>query len=180
MQEETPCLPLLPVGTITKAHGIRGEVCVMYYADSPHLLDGPLYLESASGATTPIAATSWRVDRDRLLLRLEGIEERNAAEKLRGCRLLIPETSLPPPNEGEVYLHSLMQAAVFSLEEGEKKAIGKLTAVSFPAGQEIWTITTPEGKEILFPAVADFVLDMDPAAGTILISPPPGLLELYL
>jgi 16S rRNA processing protein RimM len=52
--------------------------------------------------------------------------------------------------------------------------------VDTPAGQEIWTILTPEGREILFPAAPDFVLEINPEAGLARIAPPPGLLALYL
>ena len=60
--------------------------------------------------------------------------------------------------------------------------LGLLEDISFPAGQEIWTIRTPDaegGREILLPAVPQFVLDIDLDAGTVCINPPEGLIELY-
>jgi 16S rRNA processing protein RimM len=44
----------------------------------------------------------------------------------------------------------------------------------------LWSIRTPDGKEVLFPAVEEFVLDIDLEAGSVRIAPPPGLLDLYL
>jgi len=56
--------------------------------------------------------------------------------------------------------------------------IGALANVDFAGGQELWVIETPDGKEILFPAVPDFVDAVDLERGIIRISPPPGLLDL--
>ena len=71
--------------------------------------------------------------------------------------------------------------AVKPEEEGRApREIGVITAVAAPAGQELWTITTPAGEEVLLPAVPEFVLDIDLTAEIVVIAPPPGLLDLYL
>jgi 16S rRNA processing protein RimM len=116
-----------------------------------------------------------------LLLTLAGVDSRDKAEALRRCRLLIHRTALPPPAEGEVYLFSLPGLRVLAREaEGQEEYIGRIASVSSHAGQEIWTILPPQGREILFPAVPDFVLGIDLDAGLVRISPPPGLIALYL
>lgn len=195
---------LLAMGRITKAHGIRGEVCVNFYADSPRVLNGELYLappETALSASTnarpnarseqtlrPVKAASIRMDHAHLLIRFEGINDRTEAEKLRGLDLLVPEASLPPLEEGEAYLHELPGLAVFVLEEdGTESELGTIQSVSSPAGQELWTITPlaalADGRknaEILFPAVPEFVHAIDLSRRRVVICPPPGLLELYL
>ena len=66
------------------------------------------------------------------------------------------------------------------LEDGT--VVGELENVDFPAGQEMWVIRAPEkegGYEILFPAVPEFVRDIDLTAETATIAPPEGLLDLY-
>ena len=60
--------------------------------------------------------------------------------------------------------------------------VGILEDILDLAGQEIWSIRAPEadgGYEILFPAVPDFVQDMDVDEGVAVIDPPEGLLDLY-
>lgn len=182
-----PQKTLLPMGRITKAHGIRGEVCVTCYAGSPSLLRGEVYLappgtEGKEGpAPRKALVTAVRADQARTLLRIEGVDDRTAAERLRGCDILLPASALPPPEEGEAYVHQLFGLAVFArAEDGAEREIGVLDDVAFPAGQEIWTIVTPDGAEILFPAVPEFVAAIDLDAGNVHITPPPGLLELYL
>ena len=85
----------------------------------------------------------------------------------------------PEAEEDEPYLRDLIGLSV-RLEDGT--LVGRLEDVDFPAGQEMWSIRAPEdqgGYEILFPAVPEFVLDIDLSAETVTIAPPEGLLDLY-
>lgn len=178
---------LIEVGRITKAHGIRGEVSVDYNADSFELLADSVYLRgrAADGRESlkKYKIGGLRLHKGRPLLFLHGVEDRNAAELLRNFALLVPEDRLPEPDEGEIYLRDLPGLEIFVMESrgGDKKtSLGRLDSVAEMAGQEIWTILTPAGKEILLPANGEFVLKIDPDQGYALIDPPPGLLELYL
>ncbi|MDR3641715.1 MAG: ribosome maturation factor RimM [Humidesulfovibrio sp.] len=181
---------LVAVARVAKAHGIRGELCMDSHADSP-LLFAPgatLYLAPAplagkgAGRPRPYVIKSVRDNNGRFILALEGVADRNAAEALRGAEVLIPEADLPPPDEGEEYLHKLLGSHVFLADETE---VGVFTAILDTPGQLTWVITAPAsgtkgGAEILFPAVPEFILGLDAEAGRIHIDPPPGLLELYL
>jgi 16S rRNA processing protein RimM len=174
---------LIPLGHIRKPHGIRGEVVLAFEGEDAGLLRGTVYLAPPQGESPPVphAVERARVHHGELLLTLRGVDNRDKAEALRRHRLLIPLAMLPPPAKGEVYLFSLPGLRVLARdEEGAETEIGRIASADTPAGQEIWTIRTPGGGEILFPAVPDFVLDLDPEAGFVRISPPPGLLDLYL
>ena len=164
------------LGRLTRPHSIRGEIRVDYYADSPHLLDKPLLLR-AGDAARPVKVASWRTWRDQLIIRLEGVNDRTAAEMLRGQELLIDAAHLPETPPDEPYLHDILGLPVLLAATGDP--VGVLEDVLFPAGHEVWSIRAPEGHEILFPAVPEFVDDIDPEGGRILITPPEGLLDLY-
>lgn len=97
---------------------------------------------------------------------------------LRGQTLLIPESALPELDEDEVYLHDMLGLSVVLDATGQK--LGVLDHVLFHGEQELWSILTPEGKEILLPAVPEFVADIDLDTEIIRITPPEGLLELYM
>lgn len=184
---------LVVLGRLGRPHGIRGEIRAEYYAESPLLLEKPLLLQAGRALPRPVRVASWRYWQDRLILKLEGVDDRSAAELLRGQELLMEGELLPEADEDEAYLHDMIGLPVFSREEeGSARPIGVLENVLFPAGQEIWSIRAyrdgeydPEspqrasGHEILFPAVPEFVDDIDLDAGRILIAPPSGLLELY-
>ena len=176
---------LVAVARVAKAHGIRGELCMDSHADSPLLFSSgaTLYLEPAvqpgkgKARPRPYVIKSVRDNNGRFILTLEGVADRNAAEALRGAEVLIPESDLPPPDEGEEYLHRLLGARVLL---GDETEVGVFTAILDTPGQLTWIITAKNGAEILFPAVPEFILGLDAPGGRIHIDPPPGLLELYL
>jgi 16S rRNA processing protein RimM len=158
---------------------LQGEVCLVYYAESLEWLNGPVWLRSVDAEPARQAkATGARLHRGKVLIRLEGVADRAAAEQLRGLTVLVPESMLPESDENTLYLHDLMGMSV--LEHASGKPIGALAHVRFIGGQELWAIASPDGKEILFPAVPDFVDAVDLEHKIIRISPPPGLLDLYL
>ena len=176
---------LVQIGHLSKAHGIRGELLLVLEVESPDLVRGELVLKPrGQGQPKKVEVERTRLHHGKLLLSLKGIGTRNDAELLCRHSVHVPKDRLPPLEEDELYLSDLPGLRVFAVTDGScqtsGKEIGVLTSVAVPAGQELWTITTPEGKEILFPAVEHFVLSIDSEAGTAHIAPPPGLLELYL
>ena len=192
----TPAAPFVLLGYVAKAHGVRGEVSIHSFAESPKLLLGEIFLgpvaDSAQGTAgqgcpersslTPATVTAVRQHHGAVLAMMEGIDNRDAAEALRRRGVYIARSKLPRVRKHEVYLHDLLGLAVMVAEPNETEGfqrIGTLASVASPAGQELWSITTPEGKEILFPAVPEFVGTIDLDAGTVVITPPPGLIELY-
>jgi 16S rRNA processing protein RimM len=138
----------------------------------------PLYVQL--GAETPRAArvAAVRMHKGCPLALLEGVGDRTEAEKLRGARLLLPEDELPEKVGNELYLHQLPGLEAVLHESG--RSIGHIDHVEFPGGQEVWAIRTDGGGEILFPAVAAFVVSVDVEKGRVVIDPPPGLLEICL
>lgn len=174
-----PASSLVVLGRLTKPHGVKGDIRVEYYADSSELLEKPLMLRAGRFAPRPVRIRDWHLWRDQLILSIEGCNDRSAAEQLRGQELLIDASFLPEAEEDEPYLRDLIGLSV-RLEDGT--VVGELEDIDFPAGQEMWSIRAPEaegGHEILFPAVPEFVLDIDLSAGTATIAPPEGLLDLY-
>lgn len=174
-----PASSLVVLGRLTKPHGVKGELRVDYYADSADLLEKPLMLRAGRFAPRPVRIREWHLWKDQLILSIEGCNDRSAAEQLRGQELLIDASFLPEAEDDEPYLRDLIGLSV-RLADGT--VVGELEDVDFPAGQEMWVIRTPEsegGYEILFPAVPEFVLDIDLDAGSATIAPPEGLLDLY-
>ena len=174
-----PDSSLVVLGRLARPHGVKGDIRVDYYADSAELLDKPLMLRAGRFAPRPIRVRDWHLWKDQLILGIEGCNDRSAAEQLRGQELLIDASLLPEAEEDEPYLRDLIGLSV-RLEDGT--LVGELESVDFPAGQEMWSIRAPEnegGYEILFPAVPEFVLDIDLSAETVTIAPPEGLLDLY-
>jgi len=167
------------LGRLMKPHGVKGDIRVEYYAESPDLLEKPLMLRAGRFAPRPVRVREWHLWKDQLILSIEGCNDRSMAEQMRGQELLIDASFLPEAEEDEPYLRDLIGISIV-LEDGT--LVGELEDITFPAGQEIWSIRAPEsegGFEILFPAVPEFVLDIDLSEEKAVIAPPEGLLELY-
>lgn len=183
------------VGEVSKPHGVRGELCIHCRASSPLLFDAVDKVrltpsgqaqpaERGGRRNAPKSATykvvSWRPHKDRALLILEGVSDRDAAEALRGRLVEIDAEALPKASPDEVFIHELLGCRVREAGATENEPdLGVLEDVLDEAGQELWVIRGPKDREILLPAVPEFVEDIDLEAGVIVVCPPPGLLELY-
>lgn len=169
----------IEIGGIAKAHGIRGEFCVKSYAESPEVFGrvAALFIQKGKERPKPLTVKSWREHKGLVLLKCQGVDDRNEAEALRGCSILIHEDDLPELDEGEHYIIDMLGCRV-QLEDGT--GIGVLESFYENAEQDTWVIKTDDKKEILLPAVPEFVLDVDLDEEVIIIAPPEGLLDLYL
>lgn len=175
---------LVLIGEIGKPHGIRGEVSVTYHGDSPFLLNEVrrVYLRPRTRAKRPprsrvMQVAGWREHKERVLVRFKGVDDRNGAEAIRGHEVLVQADDLPELDDHEVYLYEIEGLTVL-LEDGTE--LGEIDAITFPGGQELWSILTEDGTEVLFPVQEDFVPGVDLDEGTVTIAPPDGLLDLYL
>ena len=153
----------------------------MSAAETLDLAQGTLFLRHRSGgAIRPFSLLRKRIHHGALLLTFAGVTTRNDAEALRSHTVFVARQEVALA-DNEVFLHDLPGLRVFAVnEKGAETELGLLESVSVPAGQILWTIRTPDGKEILFPAADDFVLSIDLDAKRARIAPPPGLLDLYL
>jgi 16S rRNA processing protein RimM len=164
------------VGRIVRPHGVRGELVVEPSTDSPDVrfaVDPVLLVTLRSGAQRTLTITAARPHSGRLLVCLDGVLGRDAAEELRGAQLFAGTADLPPTDDpDEFYDHELEGLAVRTVE-GEP--IGTLREVLHGPGGELLVVDGEDG-EVLVPFVREIVTEVDPKAGTILIDPPPGLL----
>lgn len=169
---------LVVIGEVIKPHGIRGEFSVENHADSPQLYapGRRLGLRAPGKRERSVTVLSSRPHQGRLLLTIEGVADRDAAESLRGMEIVVPASELPDLGEDEVYLHEIVGFDVV-LEDGV--SVGVLEGFLEVPGQDVWTIRSREGKEILLPANEQTVPEIDMDQRRIVIAPPPGLLELF-
>lgn len=166
----------LVVGRIGRAHGIRGEVTVEVRTDDPgaRFADGSALLTDPA-ATGPLTITSTRNHTGRMLVRFQGVRDRDAAEALRGTVLLVDSAdvaSLSDPDE--FHDHELIGLAVHTTG-GEQ--VGEVADVLHHA-QDVLIVERPDGEEVLVPFVGALVPEVDIEAGRLVIDPPPGLLDL--
>ena len=150
--------PFLEAGEIVAPFGVRGEVKLQPWCDSAGFLTQfkTLYIDGQ-----PRRVASARVHKDMLILRLEGVEDVNAAMELKNkvVQFARADANLP---EGRFFIEDLLGCRV---EDETGAAVGELTEVlDLPAGQ-VYVVRGE--KEHTIPAVEEFILDMDPEAGVI-------------
>jgi len=87
------------IGLIVKPHGLRGEVCVNYYADSPFLLKDSVWLQKGKSKPVEHKVVSTRPHKGQELLTLESCRNRNCAEELRNVKVLVTAEELPELTE---------------------------------------------------------------------------------
>lgn len=163
------------MGRLGKAVGLKGEMNLIWHGESLPQSGDALYLKD-EGQFKKTFIISLRLQKDRPVIRLENVQDRTQAENLTGLTVFQAKEDLEPLAEDEAFLTDLLGSTVY-LADGT--FIGSLDHVEFPANQQIWVINTPEGKEILFPADPSFIDALRPEKREIVISPPPGLLEIY-
>lgn len=167
------------MGTITRPHGIKGELCVDWYADSPHALQKTFFLQTGNAPMQEIKNAKVRIHKARPLLTLPHITDRNQAELLRNTQIYIHRDSLPELEDNEAYLHDILGFTI--VDEESKQELGILENIEFPTpSQMLWSIRAPQGQEILLPAVEEFINYFDEETKIIYVSPPEGLVDLYL
>ncbi|MER6013737.1 ribosome maturation factor RimM [Streptomyces bluensis] len=166
----------LVVARIGRAHGIKGEVTVEVRTDEPELRLAPgavLLTDPASAG--PLTIETGRVHSGRLLLRFEGVRDRNAAEALRNI-LLIAEVDPEelPEDEDEFYDHQLIDLDVVTKDGVE---VGRITEISHLPSQDLFIVERPDGSEVMIPFVEEIVTAIDLKEQRAVIDPPPGLID---
>ncbi len=170
----------LIVGRVVKAHGVTGELSVDVRTDDPEgrFVPGAVLRgrPNRGGAERDYVVESVRAHGDRLLIRLEGVASRDAADGLRGTLFLVDSSDLPPIDDpDEFYDHQLEGMAVTTVSG---RAVGTVAEVLHTAAGELLSVKDPDGAEFLVPFVSAIVVSVSLADRAIEIDPPEGLLEL--
>lgn len=165
---------LARVGRIVKPHGIRGGVIARPESDGSDVL---LHLSSITvdkgGSRRPVKVLRAQWQGKQILLQLEGLADRNAAEALVGADLLVDPALLPEPDAGEYYRDDLVGLVVVGKADGRR--YGPVVELESSPMQE-WLVVDFEGRQVLVPFTEGFV-EVDEENGLILVDPPEGLFE---
>nr|WP_300146464.1 ribosome maturation factor RimM [Propionicimonas sp.] len=158
------------VGTVGRAHGLRGEVTVRPRTDSVGDRFAVGAAVVAGGRTLTVAAQSWQ--QGRLVVRFAGVADRTAAEALRGLDLWAD--GVEEPTDADEY-HDTALIGLAAVDPSGRP-LGEVAAVQHHPAQDLLVVRTPAGERLV-PFVATLVPEVDVAAGRVVIDPIPGLLE---
>lgn len=150
----------LEAGQIVNTHGVQGEVKIVPWCDSPEFLCqfDTLYIGGA-----PVKVLSKRVHKGNVLAVLEGVNDVNAAMRLKGRTVEIDRTGVALP-EGRHFIADLMGLEVRDADSGE--ILGTVADVLTPPAHEVYVVKGGR-HSYMIPAVDEFLVESNVEGGYI-------------
>ncbi len=163
----------LVIGQVRSAWGVRGEVKVGVMTDFP---DRFARLQQVYVGDPPelVRIEKCRPHGAYIVLKLAGYDDRTAADTLRGHFLQVPTAEAMPLGEDEYYVYQIVGLMVVTTG-GEY--LGRVCEVLFTGANEVYVVKDETGREVLIPAIADVIREVDLEGGRLVIEPIAGLLE---
>lgn len=165
-KQDQPRSQRICIGKIATAHGVKGLVKILVYADNPQILNGKIYAAESGDSSLDITIKNplgkyW-------LAAIKSINDRNEAEAIRGTKLWADRTSFPEANEAEdeFYIHDLVGLPVFDSEQNE---IATITAIDNYGAGDLLELTLPTGESFLLPFTKENVPNIDISTGHVTV-----------
>lgn len=163
----------LEAGKIVRTHGVRGELVLECWADSPEFL-GKVKRFYWDGGKRDAGLLSSRVHKGRLLVRLSGVDTVEQGDALRGKVLYLNREDVTLP-EGSFFLQDLIGLRVVDGTTGQE--YGELREVLPTGANDVYRIVGSTGKEYLFPAVRHMIKRVALEEGVLEVLPIPGIFD---
>jgi len=163
----------LAVAKIRRPHGVHGEMLVEIYTDYPERLQ-PGKKVFIGTENKPLRIATRRLHNQGLLLGFEGITTPEEAGRHRNQIISIPASDAQQLHQGEYYFHDLIGLQVTD-ESG--KSLGTLTGIMETGANDVYAVTDQAGNEILLPAIADVILDVNLNRRAMKVRLLPGLID---
>ena len=173
----------LVIGSVVRAHGVRGEVVVRVTTDDPQdrfkvgsVLDtdpasaGPLRIEGLRAHTSS--------GLDALLVAFEDVPDRDAAERLRGVKLLVDSSTVTVSDDPDEFHDFQLVGLSVRVGDADGENVGEIVRVDHGPGADMLIVARPDKRQTLIPFVKAIVPVVDVPAGHVVITPPDGLLDL--
>ena len=172
----------LVVGFITSPQGINGAIKVKSLSDFEERFTKPgkRWIQKENEIPKEFELTSGfkKPGKESFVIRFREITNRNEAENLKGHKILVKAKSIPKLNKDEFHLTELVDLKVKILEKDQLQVIGKIINLENEKNNLLLIKLLKNDKEVLIPFVKEIVPVVDIKNKFIIITPPPGLLEL--
>jgi 16S rRNA processing protein RimM len=162
------------IGNVVALFGVQGELKVLLLTDIPNRFNqldvvyvGPNHIPHRIERVRPYKG-------EMVVLKLQGIDDANTAEKMRNFGLTIPESQLAQLPPDSYYQHDILGLQVFTLKE---HAVGPIVDIIVTGSNDVYVINSPDGKQKLIPAIKDVVKQVDLRRKVMYIDPIAGLLD---
>ena len=164
------------IGTITKAHGLRGEVVFNFTDDIFDTVDADYLIIEVDGILVPFFISEYRFRSDSsALMKFDDIDSVEQAQQIIGCDVFFENSKAVEANEEEMSLHYFIGFRMLEEKEGE---IGVITDIDDQTDNWLFVVERKNGDEVLVPAQDAFIVDINHEERTITMDLPIGLLDL--
>ena len=162
------------LGVIVGVHGLKGEVRILSHTARPEDVGAYGPLEDAAGRRSFAIKVRGR-GKGTVIGRIAGVEDRAAAEALKGTALFVPRSALKTTAAGEFY-HDDLIGLEARLGSGDR--LGRVASVhNFGAGDVLEVEPGGEGATMMVPFTEESVPIVDTDEGYVVLVPPPGLVD---
>lgn len=163
----------LEIAKFTKTQGLKGEIRAVTYCDEPEELGefDTLYLGKEK---TPVVIQSVRIQKNIAILKLAGYDDVERAQGLVG-RLLYIDRGDVSLEEDTWFVQDVIGLTVLDADDG--RVYGVVDDVLQNAPVDVYSLKSPEGRQLMFPSVPEVLIDVDIGAGEIKIRPLDGLFD---
>ncbi len=163
----------LETGKITSVHGLRGEVKIMPWSDSPDFICDFDYLYLDRNGDKELEVEHSRVFKNMVIAKFKGIDTVEEAQKLREKTLYISRDDIEL-DENTYFIQDLIGIKAIDKDSGVE--YGTVSDVFQTGANDVYTIKQGE-KEVLIPAIPDVIFSTDIDKGIMLITPLKGLFD---
>ncbi len=165
---------LFQVGIITKTHGVHGEVNVFPTTDDPkRFLNLTEVILSTDKGQQTLTIEKVRFFKSNVILKFQGYDTIESIEIYKGSPLLVPRSAAVPLQENEYFIADLIGLSVETESESD---FGVLRDVLTTGANDVYVIDSPAHGEVLVPAIADCIREVDVENGRMKIHLLDGLL----
>lgn len=146
----------LTVGVILAPHGVRGDIRIKPLTEKPErFLEAPSINIKGFGQAK-IENARWH--KQFILLKLQGIDDMDAADRLRGLEIVMDKSELGKLPEGRYYAFEVIGLDVYTTA-GE--LLGKVNDILTTGAADVYAVKLVDGKELLLPAIKEVVIEID-------------------
>jgi 16S rRNA processing protein RimM len=160
-------MELIEIGRIVRSHGLTGRVKALSYIESPETLHdiSVLFVGRSAEEAVCMPLVAAQIGKGFFILQLGGVDDRDAAERLRGSSVWISSEIIANLPDGEYYWSEIIGLQVLT-EEGQ--ILGRIESV-FPTGSNDVYVCRGGEREILLPAIEEVVRKIDTDRGVMVV-----------
>ena len=163
----------LEIGKIVNTHGVRGALKVEPWCDSPEQLCSlkKLYYKKRD-EYLPLTVRTASIHKNHVLIYFDGIDSIDEAMPLKNRVLFVDRDDLPLADD-RVFIADIIGLDVYDERDGSR--LGRLKSVDESPASDLFVVATPDGREVLVPAVEEFIGHIDESG--VYLLPIPGMFD---